>query len=48
MNSAPCKKVLAPDAFALGSAAARRRLPIVGDVTPYPKVSTDRLPALIF
>ena len=35
-------------AFALGSAAARRRLPIVGDVTPYPKASTDRLPALIF
>lgn len=34
-------------AFALGSLAERRRLPIVGEVTPYPKPHTDRLPALI-
>lgn len=43
MNSAPCKKVLAPDAFPLGSSLQRRRLPIGLPRTAYPKPDTDIL-----
>ncbi len=43
MNSAPCKKVLAPDAFPLGSSTQRRRIPITLPRTAYPKSATDIL-----
>lgn len=43
MNSAPCKKVLAPDAWALGTARQRRRRLIALEQTPYPKAARDLL-----
>ena len=46
MNSAPCKKVLAPDAWALGTARQRRQQLVALERTAYPKAARDLLPLI--